>query len=184
MIPAVSDEHAFGFQPELGPRKVKGLATLSFVEAKADAALLGPPRVGKAHIDVVLAAFRTAHDVRARAGDVAALWSNGTGCWRSPSRALTARGSRSSRCSTARPTGRDRFEPLLHRQARCRSLECPRRASRGHPARSPLLRRAAQGGVEDRPQVAAGGVPVGEEMGDDLAPRISTREVCAGDQAW
>lgn len=37
------DEYDFSFQPELDPRKVKDLATLSFVEAKANAALLGPP---------------------------------------------------------------------------------------------------------------------------------------------
>ncbi|CAL9657267.1 IS21-like element helper ATPase IstB [Streptomyces sp. enrichment culture] len=49
------DEYDFSFQPELDPRKVKDLATLSFVEAKANAALLGPPGVGKTHIAVVLA---------------------------------------------------------------------------------------------------------------------------------
>lgn len=42
-------------KPELDPRKVKDFATLSFVEAKADAALLGPPGVGKTHIAVALA---------------------------------------------------------------------------------------------------------------------------------
>lgn len=35
--------------------KVKDLATLSFVEAKANAALLGPPGVGKTHIAIALA---------------------------------------------------------------------------------------------------------------------------------
>ncbi|WP_328297443.1 IS21-like element helper ATPase IstB [Streptomyces sp. NBC_00435] len=49
------DEHDFSFQPDLDPRKVKDLATLSFVEAKAKAALLGPPGVGKTHIAVALA---------------------------------------------------------------------------------------------------------------------------------
>ena len=44
------DEYDFSFQPDLDPRKVKDLATLSFVEAKANAALLGPPGVGKTHI--------------------------------------------------------------------------------------------------------------------------------------
>lgn len=38
------DEYDFSFQPDLDPRKVKDLATLSFVEAKANAALLGPAR--------------------------------------------------------------------------------------------------------------------------------------------
>jgi DNA replication protein DnaC len=49
------DQYDFAFQPELDPRKVKDLATLSFVEAKANAALLGPPGVGKTHIAVALA---------------------------------------------------------------------------------------------------------------------------------
>ena len=49
------DEYDFSFQPDLDPRKVKDLATLSFVEAKANTALLGPPGVGKTHIAVALA---------------------------------------------------------------------------------------------------------------------------------
>ncbi|MYT71835.1 MULTISPECIES: IS21-like element helper ATPase IstB [unclassified Streptomyces] len=48
------DEYDFSFQPELDPRKIKDLATLAFVEAKANAALLGPPGVGKTHIAVAL----------------------------------------------------------------------------------------------------------------------------------
>jgi DNA replication protein DnaC len=32
------DDYDFSFQPDLDPRKVKDLATLSFVEAKANAA--------------------------------------------------------------------------------------------------------------------------------------------------
>lgn len=43
------------YQPELDPRKVKDLATLAFVEAKANVALLGPPGVGKTHLAVALA---------------------------------------------------------------------------------------------------------------------------------
>ncbi|KOG55206.1 hypothetical protein ADK75_11765 [Streptomyces virginiae] len=50
------DDYDFSFQPELDPRKVKDLATLFFVEAKANAALLGLPGVGKTHIAVALAA--------------------------------------------------------------------------------------------------------------------------------
>ncbi|MCY0924607.1 ATP-binding protein [Streptomyces sp. H27-H5] len=42
------DDYDFSFQPELDPRKVKDLATLSFVEAKANAALLGPPVINGA----------------------------------------------------------------------------------------------------------------------------------------
>lgn len=49
------DDYDFSFQPELDPRKVKDLATLSFVEAKANAAFLGPPGVGKTHLAVALA---------------------------------------------------------------------------------------------------------------------------------
>ncbi len=49
------EDHCFSFQPELAPRKVKDLATLSFVEDKANAALLGPPGIGKTHIGVALA---------------------------------------------------------------------------------------------------------------------------------
>ncbi|MDX2929590.1 ATP-binding protein [Streptomyces sp. ME02-6977A] len=35
------DEYDFSFQPDLDPRKVRDLATLSFVEGRANAALLG-----------------------------------------------------------------------------------------------------------------------------------------------
>jgi DNA replication protein DnaC len=49
------DDYDFSFQPDLDPRKVKDLATLSFVEDKANVALLGPPGVGKTHIAVALA---------------------------------------------------------------------------------------------------------------------------------
>ncbi|MCL6739493.1 IS21-like element helper ATPase IstB [Streptomyces neyagawaensis] len=49
------DDYDFSFQPELDPRKVKDLASLSFVEEKANVALLGPPGVGKTHIAVALA---------------------------------------------------------------------------------------------------------------------------------
>jgi DNA replication protein DnaC len=49
------EDYDFSFQPDLDPRKVKDLATLAFVEAKANAALLGPPGVGKTHIAVALA---------------------------------------------------------------------------------------------------------------------------------
>ncbi|MFE0089967.1 ATP-binding protein [Streptomyces sp. NPDC058991] len=49
------DEYDFPFQPDLDPRKVKDLGTLSFLEGKANAALLGPPGVGKTHIAVALA---------------------------------------------------------------------------------------------------------------------------------
>ncbi|MGW2184281.1 IS21-like element helper ATPase IstB [Streptomyces sp. NPDC001732] len=49
------EDYDFSFQPELDPRKIKDLATLSFVEDKANVALLGPPGVGKTHIAVALA---------------------------------------------------------------------------------------------------------------------------------
>ena len=49
------DDYDFAFQPDLDPRKVRDLATLAFVQAKANVALLGPPGVGKTHIAVALA---------------------------------------------------------------------------------------------------------------------------------
>jgi DNA replication protein DnaC len=49
------EEYDFSYQPELDPRKAKDLATLAFVEAKANVALLGPPGVGKTHLAVALA---------------------------------------------------------------------------------------------------------------------------------
>lgn len=49
------DDFEFAFQPELDTRKVRDLATLSFVDAKANTALLGPPGVGKTHLAVGLA---------------------------------------------------------------------------------------------------------------------------------
>lgn len=49
------DEFDFTFQPDLDVRKVKDLATLSFVENHANVALLGPPGVGKTHLAVALA---------------------------------------------------------------------------------------------------------------------------------
>ncbi|HEY5834728.1 IS21-like element helper ATPase IstB [Streptomyces sp.] len=49
------EEYDFSYQPELDPRKVKDLATLAFLEAKANVALLRPPGVGKTHLAVALA---------------------------------------------------------------------------------------------------------------------------------
>ena len=49
------DDFDFAFQPELDRRKVKDLATLGFVEEKANVALLGPPGVGKTMLAVGLA---------------------------------------------------------------------------------------------------------------------------------
>jgi DNA replication protein DnaC len=59
------DEYDFSFQPDLDPRKVKDLATLSFVDGKANAALLGPPGVGKTHIAVAqaVAACRASYSI-------------------------------------------------------------------------------------------------------------------------
>jgi DNA replication protein DnaC len=59
------DEYDFSIQPELEPRKIKDLATLSFVEAKANVAPLGPPGVGKTHIAIALAvaAFRAGYSI-------------------------------------------------------------------------------------------------------------------------
>ena len=49
------DDYDFSFQPDLDPRKVRDLATLSFVESSTNVALLGPPGVGKTHIAVAIA---------------------------------------------------------------------------------------------------------------------------------
>lgn len=49
------DEFDFAFQPDLDARKVRDLATLAFVEAKSNIALLGPPGVGKTMLAVGLA---------------------------------------------------------------------------------------------------------------------------------
>lgn len=49
------DEYDFAYQPDLDPRKVRDLASLSFVETKTNVALLGPPGVGKTHIGISLA---------------------------------------------------------------------------------------------------------------------------------
>ena len=49
------EEFEFSFQPDLDVRKIKDLATLSFIETKSNAALLGPPGVGKTHLAVALA---------------------------------------------------------------------------------------------------------------------------------
>ena len=49
------DGFDFAFQPELDARKVRDLATLGFVEHKANVAFLGPPGVGKTMLAVGLA---------------------------------------------------------------------------------------------------------------------------------
>jgi DNA replication protein DnaC len=49
------DDFDFAFQPDLDKRKVKDLATLSFVEGRSNVALLGPPGVGKTMLAVGLA---------------------------------------------------------------------------------------------------------------------------------
>jgi DNA replication protein DnaC len=49
------DAYDFSFQPSLDPRKIKDLATLAFVEAKGNAAFLGPPGTGKTMLAVGLA---------------------------------------------------------------------------------------------------------------------------------
>lgn len=59
------DEFDFSFQPDLDVRKVKDLASLSFIDTKNNVALLGPPGVGKTHLAVALAvsACRAGHSI-------------------------------------------------------------------------------------------------------------------------
>jgi len=49
------DAFDFAFQPDLDARKVRDLAALGFVEAKANVCFLGPPGVGKTMLAVGLA---------------------------------------------------------------------------------------------------------------------------------
>lgn len=49
------DEFDFAFQPDLDGRKVRDLATLEFIRAKSNVALLGPTGVGKTMLAVALA---------------------------------------------------------------------------------------------------------------------------------
>ena len=49
------DAFDFAFQPDLDARKVRDLAALEFVEAKANVCFLGPPGVGKTMLAVGLA---------------------------------------------------------------------------------------------------------------------------------
>ncbi|WP_433258576.1 ATP-binding protein [Streptosporangium sp. CA-135522] len=49
------DEYDFSYRPELDLRRVRDPASLAFVEARANAALLGSPGVGKIHIALALA---------------------------------------------------------------------------------------------------------------------------------
>jgi DNA replication protein DnaC len=49
------DSFDFAFQPDLDVVRVKELATLRFVEQKANAIFLGPPGTGKTHLAVALA---------------------------------------------------------------------------------------------------------------------------------
>jgi DNA replication protein DnaC len=59
------DEFEFSFQPDLDVRKVKDLASLSFIDTKSNIALLGPPGVGKTHLAAALAvsACRAGHSI-------------------------------------------------------------------------------------------------------------------------
>lgn len=69
------DEYDFSFQPDLDPRKVKDLATLSFVDGKANAALLGPPGVGVRHTSPSLARSRPAGPATRSTSPASTTWS-------------------------------------------------------------------------------------------------------------
>lgn len=49
------DEFIFSFQPDLDVRKIRDLATLTFIETHTNVAFLGPPGVGKTHLACSLA---------------------------------------------------------------------------------------------------------------------------------
>lgn len=49
------DDFDFAFQPDLDPRKVRDLASLSFVQDKSNVVFLGPPGVDKTMLAVALA---------------------------------------------------------------------------------------------------------------------------------
>lgn len=49
------DDFDFSYQPDLDVRKIRDLATVAYAEARANAAFLGPPGVGKTHLAVALA---------------------------------------------------------------------------------------------------------------------------------
>jgi DNA replication protein DnaC len=53
--PQTLDQFDFAFQPGLDARKIRDLATLEFVKAKSNVALLGTPGVGKTMLAVALA---------------------------------------------------------------------------------------------------------------------------------
>ncbi|WP_030164020.1 IS21-like element helper ATPase IstB [Spirillospora albida] len=59
------EDFDFSYQPGLDVRKVRDLATVAYAEARANAAFLGPPGVGKTHLAVALAvaACRTGYSV-------------------------------------------------------------------------------------------------------------------------
>jgi DNA replication protein DnaC len=59
------DEFQFPFQPDLDVRKVRDLATLTFIETHSNVALLGPPGVGKTHLacSLAVAACQAGHTV-------------------------------------------------------------------------------------------------------------------------
>jgi DNA replication protein DnaC len=48
------DEFDLSFQPELDPKRISELKTLSFLERKVSALILGPPGTGKSHIAIGL----------------------------------------------------------------------------------------------------------------------------------
>lgn len=59
------DEFQFSFQPDLDVRKIRDLATLTFIETHSNVALLGPPGVGKTHLacSLAVAACQAGHSV-------------------------------------------------------------------------------------------------------------------------
>jgi DNA replication protein DnaC len=179
-------EFDFTFQPDLDPRKVRDLATLEFVRAKSNAALLGRPGVGKTMIAVALAVaacqagfsiyFTTLDDLvrRLRTAEATGRFSRQLGSYLRPTilvvdevgylpldRTEANRSSNSSPVATTRLDDRH-LEQGLHRMGRRPRRRHPRHRH-PRPAPAPLRRHRHQRPqlpTQDRLNLVTGGEPM------------------------
>ena len=79
-MPKTLEQLTFSAQPSLDRRLVDDLATLRFIEEKANVLLIGPPGVGKTHLT-------TAADLVPRTSRAAleGRWANTMRFWHGPS---------------------------------------------------------------------------------------------------